>query len=247
MNRTSPIDKTFAGVVRQEWRLALIFAWAVAGVGLGVYKAFVGGADAAVATRVSTRVSTLNPNTVMGETQMREVLLTVPAPPPPTVHEEKLGAVGRHRARYDANPEDPDAEALLRAMGNLYKQTGDFQNAAWAYQQLLKKFPQSRGRTAVYVELAGCFEQLTDGDNLTRLYLDMMKVFPKDSDEYKFAEAGIHRSDLKLRRRDPNARPESGPEGTFTVDKLADSSTHYADSGPEPDARASDPGQSPVP
>ena len=230
MKRRTPVDRTLPQALREDWHLVLFLSWAVIGVCLGIFKAVSGGADATV----TAQTATLNPNTVLDEGQMREVLFSVPGQQLPTAHEEKLAQVSAHRARYDANPQDPDAEAMLRAMGNLYKQTQDFQNAAWAYQQLLKRFPKSPSRTSVCVELAGCFEQLKDTDNLTRLYLGMMKDFAKDSNEYKFAEAGLKMSHLELKERDPNAKPQSGPEGTFTVITLADGSTRVVDSVPEP-------------
>ena len=76
-------------------------------------------------------------------------------------------------------------------MGNLYKQTGDIKNAAWAYQNFLTRFPNSPDRSAVYLELVGCYELLDEKDNLSRLLRDMMSVFPPDSNEYKYAEGSL--------------------------------------------------------
>ena len=124
MKERTAVKRTFGQVLRENLHLTLAMALAIIAVGVGVLNAFSDGAQAAVATKVSR----LNPSTVMNEAQMREVLFAPPAPTPPTVHEEKLKAVDEYRTRYHNNPEDPDAEALLRAMGNLYKQTGDFKN-----------------------------------------------------------------------------------------------------------------------
>ena len=69
----------------------------------------------------------------------------------------------------------------------------------------------------------------------------MMEAYPKDSNEYKYAEASLNISHLKLNHRDPNAQPESGPEGTFTIETLADGSTRHVASVPEPGKVASAP------
>jgi hypothetical protein len=226
--RKQPEKKTtLAEALRESWRLTLVLALAALAVVAGIYQSISGVVDTAV---TGTQVTPLNPSVVMDEEQMREVLFSVPAPQPPTIHEKKISEVNAHRARYDANPQDPDAEALLRAMGNLYKQTGDLRNAAWAYQQLLKRFPQTAQKSGVCMELAACFEQIGDRDNLTRLYLGMMRDFPRDSNEYKYAEASLHISDLKLNRRDPDVKPQHGPEGTFMIQTLSDGTVRYVDS-----------------
>jgi len=221
-------------VIRENWLPAFFFIWAVLGVTLGVYKMLSGAGDVQPGTTVQAQP--LVPNRAMDETQMREVLFAPPAPEAPSIHEQKMSQVNEHRVRYDANPQDPDAEALLRAMGNLYKQVGDFQNAAWAYQQLLRRFPDTRHKSAAFVELVGCYDQAKDWDNKSRVLIEMMRAFPKDSNEYKFAEAGLKISNVHVNPRDPNARPQSGPEGTFNVETLSDGSTRIVDSVPEPGA-----------
>lgn len=228
----TPIEKTFKEVFRENLLPGIFLIWAVAGVALGMFKMCSAGPD--ITAEGAVQAQPLIPNKVMGEEQMREVLFSVPPPEPPSIHEQKVEQVNGHRARYDANPQDPQAEALLRAMGNLYKQTGDFPNAAWAYEQLLRRFPESTHKSAAYIELVGCYDQAKDPDNLARVYLEMLKVFPKDSNEFKFAEAGLKITHLDLKQRDPDARPQSGPEGTFDIQTLSDGSTRIVDSVPEP-------------
>ena len=218
--------KDFVDTVRENRGLTLVLVAALLGTGLGLFKAFNGG----VAAAATTAVSGFAPNTVMSQDRMREMLFAPPAGPPPTFQERKQEAVAGHRARYESNPTAPDAETLLRAMGNLYKQTGDTRNAAWAYQTLLARFPDSAGRTAVLMELAGCYELLGERENLTRLYLDVLKAFPQSSNEYRYAEASLKMSDLKLKQRNPNGAQQPGPEGTFTVERLADGTSGHTDS-----------------
>jgi hypothetical protein len=83
--------------------------------------------------------------------------------------------------------------------------------------------------------LAACFEQLGEADNLTRLYLGMLKDYPPGSNEYNLAEASLKMSDLPLRQRNPMSRESSGPEGTFTVKTLPDGTVQYLES-PSPES-----------
>ena len=218
--------KNFADTMRENLLLALVLAVALLGAGLGVFKAHNGG----IAAAATTVASGFSPNAVMGNDQMREMLLAPPADTRLTFQEEKQKAVARHRTRYDSNPNDPDAETLLRAMGNLYKQTGDTKNAAWAYQTLLLRFPDGADTTSVRMELAGCYELLGERENLTGLYLEMMKTFPQDSNEYKYAQASLNMSGLKLKQRNPNGAQPQGPEGSFAAEELADVTSDRADS-----------------
>ena len=219
-------ESTFVQFLRQNWLLVLIMTLAVVGAAVGTVMAALGRGQ----TPGALPIVQLNPNTVLSEDQMREILFAPPPPPPPTPAEEKLKTIKEHRARFEANPDGPEANALLSAMGNLYRQIGDFNNAAWSYQQYLKRFPERPGRTGVYMNLAACYDQLGEADKLSSLFVEMMKEFPPDSNQYKYAEARLKMSDLTIQRRNPNATPSPGPEGTFEVETLPDGSTRYLDS-----------------
>jgi hypothetical protein len=225
----------FSRTIRENWRLALVLVLALGSAGAGMFMAFNGGAGTAKAAQTAP----LLPNKVIDEDRMREVIFAPGTDPTPSSIEQKKRVVDKHRARYEENPDAPDAEALLRAMGNLYKQTTDYENAAWAYGQYLRRFPQSLSKSAVYMELASCYELLDEKDNLTRLYLDMLDVFPPDSADYAFASASLHPNKSKFEQRRPNVPPPPGPEGTFVVEALPDGSTRYVESAAMPVAESS--------
>ena len=218
-------ETSFAQFFRQNWLLVLIMTLAVFGAAVGTVMAMLGYGR----TPVAAPVAQLNPSAVLTEDQMRAILFAPPPPAPPTPAEEKLKAINEHRARFEADPEGPEADALLSAMGNLYKQLGDFNNAAWAYQQFLKRFPDNSGRTGVYMNLAACYDQLGEADKLRTLFVEMMKEFAPDTNQYKYAEARLKMSDVTIQQRNPNAAMPPGPEGTFEVETLPDGSTRYLD------------------
>jgi len=78
------------------------------------------------------------------------------------------------------------------------------------------------------MELAGCYELLGEQDNLAGLYLKMMRDCAPNSNEYKYAEASLNLSDLKLKKRNPNGAPQPDPEGVFAGEQLADGISHPA-------------------
>lgn len=182
--------------LRGSWWMVVALLAALGAVVYGVAN-FSGGGEAP-----KGRPAVL-PNRVMSEDEMRGVLFKTPGDGKSDLQKRNEASLAEYRARYDGNPDDPEAPALLRAMGNLYRQTMDYENAAWAYQQLISRFPDSPGARLAWAELVTCFERLKDTDNLTRTCLDMMKAFPEDSDEYRFAQAKLKLSKETL--VEPNA------------------------------------------
>jgi hypothetical protein len=82
-----------AWTFRENWPLVLVFTLAVLGAGAGLYK----GLDGDETMAAADPVELLNPNTVMSEEEMRAVLFAPPAPQPPTVAEQNMGALAGHR------------------------------------------------------------------------------------------------------------------------------------------------------
>ncbi|MBI2433311.1 MAG: hypothetical protein HYV26_10605, partial [Candidatus Hydrogenedentes bacterium] len=107
----------------------------------------------------------------------------------PTAEDRTRAAIDSHQAAIDADPNSPDTPALLNAMGNLYRQKlRDYQSAAEAYQRIIIDYPTWDGAYGVYPQLEVCYEQLLDHEGLIWLYETMMKRFPAEAQEYKYAQ-----------------------------------------------------------
>lgn len=115
---------------------------------------------------------------------IRDAESYVPPMPEATVRD----AIESHQARIDADPESPDAPGLWVAKGNLYRiKLGDPAQAAYCYEQVLRRYPDYPGRHHIYPELAMCYEMAGDRENLTRIYMDMLNEFPEESEWHLFA------------------------------------------------------------
>lgn len=113
--------------------------------------------------------------------------------PRKTPEEKTRDTIASHEARVQAEPDAPEAPALLCAMGNLYRQKlGDYEKAAEAYSLLLAKYPNWEGLQRVYLNLAICYEKLGRTDDENWVYEQMMEHFPEDSQEYLFAKSKLY-------------------------------------------------------
>ena len=100
-----------------------------------------------------------------------------------------------HQARLEeleANPVPDESAAILSALGNLHKQKKrDYRVAAGYYELLIEKYPDWPGVNAIYHQLISCYTQLNDQQSLRLLYRKMVEVFPPDSNEFEYANAGL--------------------------------------------------------
>lgn len=119
--------------------------------------------------------------------KIREELEAAKNYEPPSSLDKTRSTIESHRRRYEGNTDAPDAPALLEAMGNLYMmRMGDYGMAAYCYQEILHRYPDWNRRRA-YVGLATAYSKMGDLENEMRIYNEMMKEYPKDSVEYKWA------------------------------------------------------------
>lgn len=103
--------------------------------------------------------------------------------------EKTQATIEDYRERIENKPDDPERPALLQAMGNLYRQKLiDYANAAWCYEQIILNYPNWAGTSMVYGDLATCYEKMDDQQNAMRIYMEMMRVLPEDSQEYLYAK-----------------------------------------------------------
>jgi hypothetical protein len=128
-----------------------------------------------------------------------------PAQPVLSPQEEAQKDIDTYRKKIDADPKSEDAPPLQLAMGNLYlTKLLDYEKAAETYEWYIQQYADAHPadlRTA-FVQLATCYERLgekhaNEADNkypekLNRLYMDMMKRYPEDSQEYLFAKAKLN-------------------------------------------------------
>ena len=124
--------------------------------------------------------------------------LTVPPIPVPdrprriSQQERARAVIEQHEQRLEANPESEDAPALLHAMGNLARhKLGQYEQAAQYYEVLLEEYPEWKAVRKVYPQLAVCYERMGDELNAQSVYKRMIKRFPEDSQEYRFARAQL--------------------------------------------------------
>jgi tetratricopeptide (TPR) repeat protein len=127
----------------------------------------------------------------MTQEEMRARLATAQAQQPPDPREEMERAIQSHYEKVQQFPDDPEAPALYLAMGNLHRRLFNYEEAIWAYQQIFVRYPDWDGLPMVYGELASCYEESGDHDNMLRIYMEMMRVFPEESREYRFAQGKL--------------------------------------------------------
>ena len=107
----------------------------------------------------------------------------------PDPAEEARATIEEHRERIENEPDAAERPALLQAMGNLYRhKLLDYENAAWCYEQIILNYPDWAGTSMVYGDLATCYEKMDDPQNAMRIYMEMMRVLPEDSQEYLYAK-----------------------------------------------------------
>lgn len=116
--------------------------------------------------------------------------LVLPAAPPmDTLPEARVrDLIAGYEERLANAPDDPDAPAVLMAMGNLYRdRLVDFEQAAIYFEQALAEHPDFASRRDLYIQLADCYERLGRLDMRDAVYRDIMAEFPPDSEEYLYA------------------------------------------------------------
>jgi TolA-binding protein len=165
-------------ILKDNWHLmALLVGVLAAGVLLQQYK----GASAA----------TPNAGTVEA---VSKGAADVEAPERPSSQDEARTIIAKHKARFDQNPSDKEAPALLNAMGNLYRrQLVDYPNAIQCYELLLHDYPKCEEARNAIISLADCYRRQGDREGARRTYERMTQFFPPESQEYQYAKAELSR------------------------------------------------------
>ncbi len=123
-----------------------------------------------------------------GEAELRRLLESNKAPRTASPQKEARAVIARHRKRLAADPESPDAPALLNAMGNLYRQKlNDHNQAIQCYEEILLEYPDWVGIRAVFLNLASSYKALGNTEYVQWTYQRMMEHYPENSQEHRFA------------------------------------------------------------
>lgn len=174
----------FAVSTRLQWALVLAAAGVLLLVaGVGAILALRGASDSPERAGVSVR----QPETRMTQQEMRARFESASQQQPPDPRQEVIATIEEHRAQIEADPDAPETPALFLAMGNLHRRLMNHDEAIWCYQQVLVRYPDWDGRPMAYGLLAACYEEIDDHSNVLRVYMDMMREFPEDSEEHQFA------------------------------------------------------------
>jgi tetratricopeptide (TPR) repeat protein len=177
---------------KNKWFLVLIVSAVVLGVAMiGFISRGGNDENAPQKNRVTIRSSVPS----MQQSKIREKLEDAKAYEPPDPAQKVQEIIESHRLRIEEDPDNPETPVLLEAMGNLYSmRLGDHEMAAYYYEQLLQRYPEIN-KTSAYVGLVTSFEKMGDLEGVTRICNEMMKEYPKDSVEYKWAadKTGVER------------------------------------------------------
>lgn len=176
---------------RGQWRLTLAAAVTLIGLTLFLSLAIqscrgdVGAGEGAPGIPLDAREQT--PEKMALRAAIEEKIAS--APTRITEEDRALAAIKEHEEELDANPTGPDVPARLNAMGNLYsRKLQDYRAAAKCYEQIVLAHADWEGVYAVYPQLEVCYEALNDDTSLLWLYRTMVDRYPRDSQEYLFAQ-----------------------------------------------------------
>lgn len=130
---------------------------------------------------------------------------------PPDPIQETKDIIASHRERLEENPEDPEAPVLLEAMGNLYLlRLQDYEMAAYCYEQLLRRYPDSKERA--YMGLVTALERANDVEGTVRICREIRKEFPEDSVMYQWAVEKVRKDIWEMSSRVPETLPVAPEE-----------------------------------
>ena len=174
---------------KNKWFLALSVSVVLIGVALiGAISSSGGEGDNSPPKKVVLRPTTspLKPE------KIREHLEAAQSYEPPNPIQKVKDTIESHRARVEEAPDDPESPVLLEAMGNLYSlKLNDYGMAAYCYEQLLLKYPDFN-KGGAYIGMITCYEKMGDTERAARTCNEMLKEFPEDSLEYKWATEKIN-------------------------------------------------------
>lgn len=217
---------------KNGWMVGM-FAVCLCALGAGVVSLFTGGAEKEAPAR---KVRRPRPVAAAKQDHAREILYAAKeAAPAVTKREERLGYVEKYRRLLEEDPDAPETPVTLQAMGMLYKQLQDFENAAWAFHEVIDRYPQSNQYIQAWLELGTCYEFTGNQEKMISTYMEMAKAFPPDTDAHKFAQSKLKLLDIPM--PGPVAEPAAEPAPGFVADvEFENASAVAVEPAPAPEA-----------
>lgn len=198
---------------KNGWMVGMCAVCLVA-LGAGVVSLFTGGAEKEAPAR---KVRRPRPVAADQGDRAREIFYAAKeAVPAPTKREERLGYVEKYRRLLEEDPDAPETPVTLMALGVTYRQLQDFENAAWAFQEVIDRYPQSNQCIQAWLELGTCYESTGNQEKMISTYMEMARAFPPDTDAHKFAQSKLKLLDLPM--PGPLPAPAPQPEPGFVPD-----------------------------
>ncbi len=193
-------------------------------LGAGVVSLFTGGAEKEAPAR---KVRRPHPVAADQQDRAREIFYAAKeAVPAPTKREERLGYVEKYRRLLEEDQDAPETPVTLMALGLTYRQLQDFENAAWAFHEVIDRYPQSNQCIQAWLELGTCYEFTGNQEKMISTYMEMAKAFPPDTDAHKFAQSKLKLLDLPM--SGPVAEPAPASEPGFVPDVEFESTSAVA-------------------
>ena len=199
----------------------------------GVVSLVTGGARK---TEPARRIRAPRPVPTAQQERAREILYAAKeASPEPTAREVRQGYVDKYRRQLEETPDAPETPVTLLALGMTYQQLQDFDNAAWAFDEIIRRFPDSNQCLQAWLALGTCYEFTGNQEKIISTYVEMAKAFPPDTDAHKFAQSKLKLLDIPM--PGPVAEPAPVPEPGFVSDVEFESASAVAvEPAPAPEA-----------
>lgn len=94
----------------------------------------------------------------------------------------------RYKRILDESESDEEIELTLFRLANVYQSyLHDYDEAVFYYQKLINDFPDGERAVYAYVSLAETYYKMEDYGSEMQVYETMMREYPPDSEEYKWA------------------------------------------------------------
>jgi tetratricopeptide (TPR) repeat protein len=96
----------------------------------------------------------------------------------------------RYKRILDESQSEEEIELTLSRLANVYQSyLHDYDEAAFYFQKLLNDFPDSEYVLHAYVRLSQIYYRLEDYGSEMQVYETVMREYPPESEEYKWAMA----------------------------------------------------------
>lgn len=92
-----------------------------------------------------------------------------------------------YEAKLSDDPDGPKAAETMMSLAVVYRRQDEYNSAAIALEDLLRKFPESPNYRSALIMLPGVYEAAGDRSMARQTYRRMMDHFPAGSQEHQYA------------------------------------------------------------